>query len=54
LPRRNPLACAVAITALDVLVEEDLSARAARLGEVFRSSVLALKVCLVSLRLCPF
>ncbi|KAJ7321215.1 pyridoxal phosphate-dependent transferase [Mycena albidolilacea] len=39
----NPLACAVAITALDVLVEEDLSARAARLGEVFRSSVLALK-----------
>ncbi|KAJ7868567.1 ornithine aminotransferase [Mycena olivaceomarginata] len=40
---RTPLACAVAITALDVLVEEDLSARAARLGEVFRSSVLALK-----------
>ncbi|KAJ7844106.1 ornithine-oxo-acid aminotransferase [Mycena olivaceomarginata] len=39
----NPLACAVAITALDVSVEEDLSARAARLGEVFRSSVLALK-----------
>ncbi|KAJ7868571.1 ornithine-oxo-acid aminotransferase [Mycena olivaceomarginata] len=39
----NPLACAVAIAALDVLVEEDLSARAARLGEVFRSSVLALK-----------
>ncbi|KAJ7305496.1 ornithine-oxo-acid aminotransferase [Mycena albidolilacea] len=39
----NPLACAVAITALDVLVEEDLSAHAARLGEVFRSSVLALK-----------
>ncbi|KAJ7836669.1 ornithine-oxo-acid aminotransferase [Mycena olivaceomarginata] len=38
----NPLACAVAITALDALVEEDLSARAARLGEVFRSSVLAL------------
>ncbi|KAJ7836656.1 ornithine-oxo-acid aminotransferase [Mycena olivaceomarginata] len=38
----NPLACAVAITALDALVEEALSARAARLGEVFRSSVLAL------------
>ncbi|KAJ7791121.1 putative ornithine aminotransferase, partial [Mycena olivaceomarginata] len=45
----NPLACAVAITALDVLVEEDLSARAARLGEVFRLSVLALKV-----RLSPY
>ncbi|KAJ7301391.1 ornithine aminotransferase precursor, partial [Mycena albidolilacea] len=35
----NPLACAVAITALDVLVEEDLSTRAARLDEVFRLSV---------------
>ncbi|KAF8196260.1 ornithine aminotransferase [Mycena galopus ATCC 62051] len=38
----NPLACAVSITALDVLIDEDLSARAARLGEVFRSSVTAL------------
>jgi len=39
----NPLACAVSLTALRVLVDEDLPARAARLGELFRSSVLALK-----------
>ncbi|KAJ7607517.1 ornithine-oxo-acid aminotransferase [Roridomyces roridus] len=38
----NPLGCAVAITALRVLVDEQLAARAASLGEVFRSSVRAL------------
>jgi len=32
----NPLACAVACTALDVLVDEDLVNRSARLGERFR------------------
>jgi len=32
----NPLACAVACTALDVLVDEGLVERSARLGERFR------------------
>ncbi|MEL6673806.1 MAG: ornithine--oxo-acid transaminase [Bacteroidota bacterium] len=32
----NPLACAVAVAALEVLVEEDLSERAEKLGQVFR------------------
>jgi len=32
----NPLACAVACTALDVLVDENLVERSARLGERFR------------------
>jgi ornithine--oxo-acid transaminase len=31
----NPLACAVAIAALDVLVEEDLTGRSRQLGEYF-------------------
>ncbi|EIN05180.1 ornithine aminotransferase [Punctularia strigosozonata HHB-11173 SS5] len=35
----NPLGCAVAMTALRVLVDEDLAARAQRLGELFRSEV---------------
>jgi ornithine--oxo-acid transaminase len=35
----NPLGCAVAMTALDVLVDEGLVDRAQRLGEVFRSKV---------------
>jgi ornithine--oxo-acid transaminase len=38
----NPLGCAVAIAALKVLVDEDLTSRAARLGEVFRSGVTSL------------
>lgn len=37
----NPLGCAVAIAALDVLVDEGLADRAFRLGESFRSSVRA-------------
>ncbi|KAI0000781.1 pyridoxal phosphate-dependent transferase [Russula compacta] len=35
----NPLGCAVAMTALDVLIEERLAERAQRLGEQFRSGV---------------
>ncbi|KAF7369766.1 Ornithine aminotransferase [Mycena venus] len=49
----NPLACAVSITALRVLIDEDLSGRAARLGELFRSSVIALKVSVSTLDLSP-
>jgi len=44
----NPLGCAVAMTALNVLVDEKLADRAMALGEVFRSSVLALKSPLVA------
>ncbi|KAK7447107.1 ornithine aminotransferase [Stygiomarasmius scandens] len=43
----NPLGCAVAMTALKVLQEERLAERAMHLGEVFRSSVTALKSPLV-------
>lgn len=39
----NPLGCAVAMTALDVLVREDLAARSERLGKIFREGVEALK-----------
>ncbi|KAJ7750885.1 ornithine-oxo-acid aminotransferase [Mycena metata] len=39
----NPLACAVALTALRVLVDEQLAARATTLGALFRDGVLALK-----------
>lgn len=35
----NPLACVVAMEALQVLKDEDLSARSATLGEVFRSEM---------------
>jgi len=35
----NSLGCAVAMTALDVIVDEDLCARAERLGKVFRSAI---------------
>ncbi|KAI6148074.1 ornithine-oxo-acid aminotransferase [Pisolithus tinctorius] len=43
----NPLGCAVAMTALRVLVEENLSERAERLGEIFRSEMKAVKSPLV-------
>ncbi|KAF5329780.1 hypothetical protein D9619_009099 [Psilocybe cf. subviscida] len=43
----NPLGCAVAITALDVLIDERLSERAFTLGEYFRSSIRALNSPLV-------
>ncbi|MDO4224391.1 MAG: ornithine--oxo-acid transaminase [Bergeyella zoohelcum] len=35
----NPLACAVAIAALDVVEEEKLSERAERLGKIFRAEI---------------
>lgn len=35
----NPLACAVALAALDVVVDEKLSERAEKLGELFRSEI---------------
>lgn len=40
---RNPLGCAVAMTALDVLIEERLAERAQRLGEQFRNGVRELR-----------
>jgi acetylornithine/succinyldiaminopimelate/putrescine aminotransferase len=45
--KRNPLGCAVAMTALDVLVEERLAERAERLGEQFRNDIRALRSPLV-------
>ena len=39
----NPLGCAVAITALTVLLEENLADRAERLGKVFRDGISELK-----------
>lgn len=44
----NPLGCAVAMTALRVLVDEKLADRAMALGEIFRSEVTALKSPLVA------
>ncbi|KIO32182.1 hypothetical protein M407DRAFT_241479 [Tulasnella calospora MUT 4182] len=44
----NPLGCAVAIAALDVLVEENLADRAQVLGERFRSKVSAIKSPLIT------
>lgn len=49
LSTRNPLGCAVAITALQVLVDEGLARRAEVLGEVFRSAVRAINSPLVKL-----
>jgi len=43
----NPLGCAVAMTALDVLIEEGLAERATRLGEQFRNGIRALRSPLV-------
>lgn len=39
----NPLACAVAMAALDVLVDEQLPERAARLGKIFAQDLETLK-----------
>lgn len=39
---RNPLACAVSITALQVLQDENLASRATHLGEHFRTQIRAL------------
>ena len=38
---RNPLGCAIATTALDILIDERLSERAEILGEKFRSGIRA-------------
>ncbi len=35
----NPIACAVAVAALDVVLDENLSERAQQLGEIFRSEM---------------
>ncbi|KAL4077515.1 ornithine-oxo-acid aminotransferase [Scleroderma citrinum] len=43
----NPLGCAVAMTALRVLVDENLSERAETLGKIFRSEIKALNSPLV-------
>ena len=45
---RNPLGSAIGITALDILLQEDLANRALKLGEIFRSEITALKHPLVS------
>ena len=39
----NPLGCAVACAAMDVLIDEDLCARAERLGEAFRAKLRAIE-----------
>ncbi|KAH8686854.1 pyridoxal phosphate-dependent transferase [Ilyonectria robusta] len=38
----NPLGCAVSIRALEIMEEEDLTAKADRLGNIFRDSLVAL------------
>ena len=45
----NPLACAVAIAALQVVKDENLVQRAAELGDYFRSSLRAINSPLVSI-----
>lgn len=45
----NPLACKVAIAALQVLKDENLVENSARLGEIFRAELIALKHPMVSL-----
>ncbi len=45
----NPLGCAVAITALEVLEREKLAERSLRLGEIFRSELRALNSPLIKL-----
>ncbi|KAJ3510582.1 hypothetical protein NLJ89_g4589 [Agrocybe chaxingu] len=44
----NPLGCAVAMTALNVLVDENLAERAYKLGEIFRTAVRSLNSPLVA------
>ena len=44
---RNPLGCAIATTALDILIDERLSERAEVLGEKFRSKIRGLNSPLV-------
>lgn len=35
----NPLACKIAMTALDVILEENLVENSAKMGEIFRSEL---------------
>lgn len=44
----NPLACAVAMAALKVLVDENLAENAEKLGQVFRSRLQMINVSIVS------
>ena len=43
----NPLACKVAITSLQVLEDEHMSANAAKMGEIFRGQLRSLKSSLI-------
>lgn len=45
----NPLGCAVASTALDVLVKENLAERSLKLGEIFREGIRAIDSPLIKL-----
>ncbi len=45
----NPLGCAVAITALEVLEREKLAERSQRLGEIFRAELAALNSPLIKI-----
>ena len=45
----NPLACAVAMTALQVVEDENLSANAERLGEILRNELKAIKSDMITL-----
>ena len=40
----NPLACAVSLAALDVIVDEDLPGRSLELGEYFKSELQKLNI----------
>lgn len=45
----NPLGCAVSLRALELIEEEDMTARAEKLGNVFREGVAAFKSPIVQL-----
>ena len=45
----NPLGCAVAIRALEIVRDEDMANRAERLGHIFRQGILDLKSPLISI-----
>lgn len=47
MPHRNSLACALATTALDILISENLASKAEDLGFIFRSGIRALNSPLV-------
>lgn len=45
----NPLGCAVSLRALELIEEEDMTARAEKLGKIFREGVAAFKTPIVQL-----